>query len=203
MAKLPTREEIEAAEKALKPYHLALGEVAHAWNHMQEQLGRLFCLVSGLDDSMGMRIWHVLKSDRSQRDLLEAATTAAARDDAWRKNFPKAKDDIDWLLKKVNAIADGRNSAVHAPMSAMMGGEAEITPLTWWGNPNAAKLRGKDILAEFEWYEKSADAIKTYAGEIRLALMRGQRTPWPGRPLLPTVKRRNGRPDRSHPAVTE
>jgi hypothetical protein len=65
MAKLPTSEEVEAAEKALEPYKLALGKVAHAWNHMQEQLGRLFCMVSGLDDSMGMSIWHALKSGRN------------------------------------------------------------------------------------------------------------------------------------------
>ena len=201
MAKLPTIEKIEAAEKALESYKLALGKIAHAWNHMQEQLGMLFCMVSGLDNSMGMGIWHALKSDRSQRDLLEAAIIAAEKDEEWKHDFPKAKKDIEWLLKKVDALADWRNSAIHAPMYS--GLELEVRPFTFWGNPNAAKLHGKDLFAHFEWYEHYADAIRLFASEMTLALMGRRRPnsawmPWPDRPLLPTVGQKSSHPDQSH-----
>jgi hypothetical protein len=203
MAKLPTLEEIEAAEAALQPYLLALGKVAHSWNHMQEQLGLLFCIITGLDKTMGMAIWHALKSDRSQRDLIEAAIEAASTDESWASSFPKAKDDIGWILKKVSNLTDGRNSAIPAPVFSLVGGEAELRPNTLLGNPNAAKLRGKDILAEFEWYERYFETIKRFAALVALALMchrrpDGARKPWPDKPLLPTVKQKSGHQDRNH-----
>jgi hypothetical protein len=209
MAKLPSNEEIEAAVTALEPYQLALGKVAHAWNHMQENLGMLFCGLSGLDDTMGLGIWHALKSDRSQRDLLEAAILAASLGEDFNSDFPTAKEDIEWLLKKVNALADGRNSAIHAPIFSLTSGEAEIRPLTIYRNPNAAKLLGKDILAEFEWYEAYFVAIRKYAAAICLALAsRHPATltslgPWPDRPLLPTVQRKRSHQDRSCQSAPE
>lgn len=208
MARLPTTEEIEAAEKALEPYKLALGKVAHAWNHMQEHIGLLFCEVADLHDSMGMAIWHALRSDRSQRDLLEAAAEVASITADWICDIPQAKADIDWLLKKVNALGDGRNSAIHAPILNMIGGEAELHPFTVFGNPNAEKLRGKDILAEFEWYESYFIALRRFAAQLTRALRWRRRPendpmPWPERPLLPTVRPRSGHQDRSHPSGTE
>jgi hypothetical protein len=195
MAKLPTKEEIEAAQKALEPYLLALGKVAHAWNLMQEQLGVLFCTVSSLETKMGMNIWHALKSDRSQRDLLDAAISAT--DDDWNQEFPKAKDDIMWILKKVGQLSEGRNSAIHAPMFSLIGGEPEIRPMTIFQNPHAAKLLDKDLLAEFEWYEKYFDSLRVFAGTAHVALLMKPAS-WPDRPLLPTVKQKSGRRDHSH-----
>lgn len=208
MPRLPTAEEIEAAEKALDPYKLALGKVAHAWNHMQEQMGLLFCVVSGLDNSMGMGIWHALKSDRSQRDLLEAATVAASDDEEWTEDFPNAQEDIKWILKKIQVLADGRNSAIHAPIFSHVGEEPEIRPFTFYKNQNAARLLGKDIIAEFEWYESYFNTIKVFAAEMTLALMGRRRPnsawmPWPDRPPLPTVRQRSSRQGRHHPPPQE
>src|SRR5215204_399962 len=129
MAKLPTKEDIDKARIHMDAHYLALGRVANDWNHMQEQLGLLFCAVAGLDNFMGMRIWHALKSDRSQRDLLEAATIAASDDDEWQKSFPKAKEDIEWILERVNARSDGRNSAIHAPVFVRYGDDAGVVPM--------------------------------------------------------------------------
>jgi hypothetical protein len=200
MPRLPTKEEIERADKALEPYKLALGKVAHQWNHMQEQLGLLFCEVSGLDASTGMSIWHALKSDRSQRDLLEAANVAASATEYWITNLPKAKDDIEWLLSKVNALADKRNNAIHAPIFAPIGAEPEIKPLTFFGNPNAKKLVGKDIFREFQWYENYFNAVTRFAASITMALGShqnpvGSPMSWPDRPDLPTVGQKNSRQD--------
>lgn len=170
---------------------------------MQEQLGVLFCMVAGLNDSMGMAIWHALKSDRSQRDLLEAATEAAAEDKEWTSDFPKGKEDINWILKKVNNLTDGRNSAIHAPVLTIVGDVPEIRPLTLYGNPNAERLRGKDIFAEFEWYEKYFDTLQLFAAEISLALI-GRGRPnsawmtWPDRPLLPTVQQKRDPQGHNH-----
>jgi len=197
MAKLPSEEQLKAAENALTSYHLALGKVAHAWNIMQEQLGMLFCEVAGLDRTMGMGIWHALKSDRTQRDLLEAALTAASRNEEWSRRFPKAKSEIEWILWKIKARAEDRNSAIHAPVSVPFGStEATVKPLMWNGNPLARNLGDKDILAEFEWYVAYFRAIRMYAGQITHYLCGG--AAWPDRPTLPTVKQRSGPQDHSH-----
>ncbi len=207
MARAPTKKESEVGSKALEPYLLALGKVAHSWNHMQEQLGILFCRVAGLDDIMGMAIWHALRSDRSQRDLLQAAIDATEYFSDWTLDFPKAREDISWTLKKVNALGDGRNSAIHAPVLNFTRGVAGLRPFIFTGNPNAEKLQGKDILAEFEWYEAYFTVIMRYAIDIERALLR-RRAPdeprsWPDRPLLPTVKQKSGRQDRSRPNETK
>ncbi|MBR0993804.1 hypothetical protein JQ580_24060 [Bradyrhizobium japonicum] len=204
MAKLPTEKEIAAAKAALEPYMLALGKVAHSWNHMQEQLGLLFCMITGLDDSMGMGLWHALKSDRSQRDLLQAALEVAAADSEWSDDFPKAKEDIEWILKKVNSLTDNRNSAIHAPVFSFIGATPQIGPYTMHGNPNASKLQGKDIFTEFEWYEGCFVVLRRFAAEATLALMgqgrpNSESMPWPDRPLLPTVGKRSDHLDQVHP----
>lgn len=186
MAKLPDTDEIDLATKAFEPYFMALGKVAHAWNHLHEELGRLFCLVTGLDNSMGMSIWHALKSDRGQRDLLSAAMAAATSDEDWTGRFPKAEDGVRWVLKETNKLANQRNDAIHAPCSVIYGdGGFEIFAFSFSGNPKAKNLRDKDILMEFLWYESSADTIKHHVREIQFALS-DPRVRWPENPLMPT-----------------
>ena len=40
-----------------------------------------------------------------------------AVDDDWVAKYPKAVEDICWLLHKANGVADQRNDAIHAPCS--------------------------------------------------------------------------------------
>jgi hypothetical protein len=199
MAKLPDLSDVGALNLAWAPYIILLGKVAHAWNHLQEGIGRLFCLVSGLCPSIGLAIWHSSKSDRAQREMLEAALSARAADEDWAQKHPKAVEDIRWLLNKTNAVADQRNDAIHAPCSlGIEGRELEIIPIAFYGNPRAKKLRGKDILSEFAWYENSADTLKSFAREIESALMEPTRDPWPNRPQMPTLEQFRRRKEPRH-----
>jgi hypothetical protein len=172
-----------AASTALDPYFIALGRVAHAWNHLHEDLGKVFCAVSHLELDIGMAIWHGLKSDRSQRDILLAAAKASDQNEDWSKQHPGASDGIIDLLNKTNALADHRNNAIHAPCSVAItsdGTDLEIVPVTFFGNDKAKRLRGK-----FEWYEKSADVLRIHAVECRFALDM-KFSSWPEKPLMPT-----------------
>jgi hypothetical protein len=197
MAKLPTNEEVDAATAAFKPYFTALGEVAHAWNHLQEEFAHLFCIVAGLDNSMGSAIWHSLVSDRAQREMVRAAVNVAASDEDWVKKFPQVRGDIEWALDKADCIAERRNRAIHAPCSVGIGaGDFEIIPWSFFGNRLAKKLVGKDVLHEFKWYEESANTLKQFVREAHVALFNG-RSPWPDKPRMPTVQRKNNPQD--HP----
>jgi hypothetical protein len=187
MVKLPVTEEVDAATAALEPYFSALGRVAHSWNHLHEELGKLFCSVSDLELHHGMAIWHKLKSDRSQRDILQGAISARAQEEDWTQHRPNVVEAIGDLLNEVNTLADRRNNAIHAPCSAALDGNSkdfEIVPITFFGNDKARRLIGKDILEEFRWYERSANALKIYTTNCRLAV--DARLMQPEKPPLPT-----------------
>jgi hypothetical protein len=191
MVKLPTNEEIDAATAAFEPYFAALGQVAHAWNHLQEEFAELFCSVTGLGNSMGLAIWHSLRSDRAQREMVRAAIRAAAADEGWTEKFPQARQDVEWALDEANRIAERRNRAIHAPCSVAVGVEDfEIVPWAFSGNRLAKKLVGKDVLQEFKWYEESAKTLKQYIREAHVVLFNG-RTPWPDKPQMPNPPPKN------------
>lgn len=172
-------------EQAFEPYFLALGKVAHEWNHMQEELGKLFCTVVGLGESMGMTLWHSLRSDLAQRQMLVAAAGYMDDDEDWRAKFPKAAEAIADLVEDINRFSNKRNAAIHAPCSVILDeGELEIIAVSFSRNPNAQKLRGKDILAEFDWYERKADAYRRHVRDLAFALS-DARVPWPDKPVWP------------------
>jgi hypothetical protein len=177
----------------IQPYVMALGKVAHAWNYLQEALGQLFCAVTGLEsDNTGQAIWHSTPNDRAQREMLKAAINASNHR-RLTKDLPKAKDDIPWLLNQADKLAEDRNNAVHAPMAVTTDGKTvEIIPAAYYGNPRARKLAGKDILAEFEWYEHRADTLTRFARAIRTAITTDA-APWPDRPQMPTLRQKKTR----------
>jgi hypothetical protein len=187
MARLPTSDEIDAATAALEPYFAALGRVAHSWNHLHEELGKLFCSVSGLELHHGMAIWHKLKSDRSQRDILTGAINARAQESDWAESRPRAAEAIINLLNETNALAERRNNAIHAPCSVAIHGnrkDFQIVPVSFFGNDKARRLVGKDIIEEFNWYERCANTLKKHATDCRLAV--DARLSSPEKPLMPT-----------------
>jgi hypothetical protein len=183
----------DAVDAKMKPYVMALGKVAHAWNYLQEALGQLFCSVTGMDNHMGQTVWHSVTSDRAQRGLLRAAIMAATHK-RLTSDFPTAKEDILWLLDKADRVGEQRNNAVHAPMATSINNrDIELIPMFYHGNPRAHKLVGKDILAEFEWYEKSADALTIFAREAQTAIISASPA-WPDRPQSPTLQQKPDTP---------
>lgn len=185
MAKLPTDAEISAGQAAFEPYFAAVGKVVHAWNQLQEQLGILFCVVVDVPREVGLSIWHANANDGAQRRMLRDAVPFI--DQSKLDAFPAAVRDLKWLLGKADIVADRRNSAIHAPCSIGPGenGELEIQP-DFGMNPRAKKLRGTQVLQEFEWCANCADALRRFArsADVALAL---EGYAWPDRPPLPSL----------------
>lgn len=193
MAKLPSEEQVNELTAAFEPYYAAVGRTAHAWNHLQDELANLFADLTELD-SLGLALWHALKSDRTQRDVLEAAAKAKGEDEEWLSGFPKAKDDILWLLARANELADKRNDAIHAPCTiGIASGQIEIVPSSFFGNPRARKLQGKQILNEFAWYEERADVLRNFAVALGSCLRRHDTRTWPERPRTPELRQDSNR----------
>ena len=92
--------------------------------------------------------------------MLRAAVNANSG--RWDK-LPKALDDLKWLRDRADELADHRNDAVHAPCSIyILDWGAEMGPAYFAAanprvkNLNAKNLKGKQLIAEFDWCEKYA-----------------------------------------------
>lgn len=175
-------------DRAFAPYALEIGHLARSWNQLQENLCLIFTRVVRADNTnIGQAIWYALASDRTQRDILKAACNAFGAIDT--RNRSTALDDIDWLLAKVNEVADQRNAAVHLPF--MVGRdtatkEMVIMPHYFSNNRFSRKLKDRDdVLKELFYYRVKSDYLKDYAIAIWFALAMSERQ-WPSKPSLPT-----------------
>src|SRR5580704_7160746 len=82
------------SDPAFRPYVGALGQLALSWNALHETMAFLFCSVMGGGYSnQFLAVWHALKSDRSQRDILLAATESHMNP----AYSPQFVSDIKWL----------------------------------------------------------------------------------------------------------
>lgn len=194
MTKNPTEGKVEIATSTLES-HLALYKADEAWNHMRANLGLLFCRISGLDDRIGVGIWRSLKSDRIQDLLLEAAVTAASADGKFASECPKAKEDIIWLIERLNSLAGDRYRAIKAETVRLASGGNDIRPPLVRENQNRTEMRGEVVVSESDRYGASVSAIRDFAAAISTALACrhfnefGFFGPWPDRPLLSHVSR--------------
>ena len=183
-----SHKEAQAAE-AFEAYCLAVGRVAHAWNYLQQKLGQLFVFVTKTEPAIALSIWYSTDNDRAQRNMLNAAILAT-KDDSWLPRLPSAKSDLLWVVDRVNAIADLRNNAIHAPASLLTdsNGPSMKASLEGYinGHPRARRLWGKNLLTEFDWCEKSAEALSRFIGHAAVSL-NDDEWPWPERPSLPTL----------------
>lgn len=194
-------------EQLLAPYRYALGEAALEWNKLQETLGLLFGTiiqpVYPMMPSIALAVWHSIKSDRTQRDILSAAANARFTDA--EKTFTQAKADIKWLLDEVNKLADSRNNVVHSPMVVMgfaTQGEPEktvvrVSGFDMYGNPRATALnKQQDILGFFAWSSECSKIFDLFTQNLIVALIRS--SAWPSRPQLPNRGQKKTHPSQHH-----
>ncbi len=190
-----------------RPYVTAIGQVALAWNDLQESLKGLFWTILSPFPVAGDRVdytplwvWSSIKSDRSQRDMLMAASQKSQRD--W--NRPSARDDIKWILDRAESLEQSRNDAIHSPLfsakKSLWGIQADaskresVAPAYWLFNPRAVSLAKRDtLLGEFRFCRDTAIVLSDYAQAVDGALV-NQNRPWPERPKLPNRGQKRSRP---------
>lgn len=175
---------------------LAIGRVAYTWNGLHESLAYLFWAVLKIENGViPFSIWHSVGSDRTQREMLLAATKASG--------FAKAtEDEIIWLLKHTLNLAENRNNALHAPIWVLTNLNGHVVePNDLFLNPRAKKLRGKDLLIELEWYAATAETLMGFAHGIAHSISLSAQHSLPQRPLLPSLgqKSQKGSPRKKPP----
>jgi len=166
-----------------RPYVIALGQVALAWNGLHEALALLFCAVMGGGVvNQFLAVWHALKTDRAQRDILRAATNSITQG----TTRPTLVDDVLWLCSRADSLEDTRNDIVHSPLWGYQRGPDEIIvmPVIGLGHTRAQKLFERNLLADFRWCRDAALLLTKFAGEMDRALS-DDTLPWPERPAWP------------------
>lgn len=172
-----------------EPYVTAIGKFALAWNELQYNLCELFSIVTlerrpmagDMVNRVPTRIWYSIKSDRSQRDMLEAAVINSRLSEG--NDLAKSGK---WLCDKVGELENRRNDILHSPLILYHKGTSSraIIPNTFSGNPRAKSLAGTDnLLDEFRSACQNAILLSDYAQGLVSALL-NSRSPWPNKPSL-------------------
>jgi hypothetical protein len=142
---------VSYTHKAFRPYALALGQLTLAWNDLHQSLAMLFCSVMGGGFvSPYLSIWHALKSDRAQREILMAAMQAQFLNGG----SEQLHSEIVWICKRADVLEEERNNALHSPLwgaDYRGGAPLKVVPVVGLGHVRANKLLGKNLLTEFRW----------------------------------------------------
>ena len=207
MSKIPSRHQrkrvrypgasLPFTDKAFIASAIALGQLALAWNGLHEVLSLLFCNVMGGGVvNQPLAIWHALKVDRAQREILLAALENHTRG----AYPPKFETDIEWICNRADALEDIRNDALHSPLWASEHSpkKAVVAPFVELGHVRARKLLNKNLLAEFRWCRDAAILLADFAYEVDRSLSDHMR-PWPNRPAWPARPGTNTQ--KQHPPV--
>ena len=197
-------EPVSYSHPVFRPYTAALGQIALAWNGLHSQLALLFCTMMGGGYSNNfLGIWHALKNDGAQRDiLLAAARESRSHREHKTEEGRRVYEEIKWLHGQARAISDARDDALHTPLWGEDGARRRVLPVTGLGHVRAQKLMDasvtRGLLAEFRWCRDAALVLTDYAFEMDNWLTGRSRKPWPDRPSLPNRGRTKSDP-RSRP----
>ena len=173
-------------EKVFGPLATEIGWVAYEWNRLQSALAELFNdVLETKSGAVGYSVWHSLKSDLSQREMLRAAANYHVVTDSEKKAFCET---VVALLNKVNDLSRKRNDALHVPLIFVHTATGlEIETLAFFGSPQARNLDSKNLIEEFRWYRKSLAVLAGYAEELHYALRFPEHYPLRPIPALPAL----------------
>ena len=190
--------------KSVRPYAIAIGQAALAWNDLIESLGDVFCAINSAPTVVSMAIWASIGNDRTQIKMLKAAAEAVAI----VKTF-NLYGEVEWITKESFALADARDTIVHSPLISLTNTKDEnisrVEPAISRGHRRARQLLNKDLLSEFKWCRDTARRLAWYSAWLSIALSYKE-SALPDRPLLPNrgqrkTPRRQNRPRKAGHAL--
>jgi hypothetical protein len=166
MTKDPGVESWEEHEKRarseMSKHAEALGHVALAWTRLHEIMAFIFSqLLRPVPEERAWAIWHSIKNDRAQRDMLLALATVALPNNGGRFKA------IKWAVDKLGPLENSRNDALHSPYVVLHGDDrAMVISNDLTGNKRAENLAGRDLGIELESYDKKFTAVADYLWEV-------------------------------------
>jgi hypothetical protein len=184
-------------ERQFKPLAVEIGWIAYEWNRLQETFAELFIDVLGSDPAIALKVWHSLRSDLAQREMLRAAVDHKAA--TATPEFKPIWAEILWLIKEATDLSMKRNDALHVPFVFITHPDKiEVLPLYFLGNPKAKKLATREVLKEFQWYRASGAVLADYAMSLHYAVTEPEIFPSRGRPVMPSLGQKPPPKRRTH-----
>jgi hypothetical protein len=189
-------------EDELRPYALAVGQVALAWNDLYEIMAQLFCTLSGGGwVSKHLAVWHSQTMDRPKRELLRATVEYLTADEEAR--FPKMRESVIWIADEAQRLEDARNNTVHLPLVLLRGGALtqaarergikvpDVMVHTLNNHPRAKRMLQKNLLGEFRRCRAKILALRDFTYNVDRALCAAH-APWPDIPGSPNPRAKSG-----------
>lgn len=186
----------ESSLKLLEPIATKVGMLVIEWNDMCETFGSLFAAIMHPRDPISWRaiaVWNSIVSDKTQRDMLQAAAKAWASIDEAQAAAPKLGDDVEWLCGRANSLSDQRNNFVHSPMTFRLVDNVQtaVVPSTFFNHPRASRLEDRDLIEDLNKFIEYAERLKLFARNIQASIQFGPTVhPWPDRPGLPALRQK-------------
>ena len=181
-------ESLSISHPAFRPYAIALGQIALAWNGFHGTLAVFYCTIMGGGfANQHLAVWHAIRNDRAQRAIL----LAAARDSfGYDSDLGKTVTaEIKWINSQADTIEDGRDNALHSPLWARpaTGQKPIVSAVTGLGHVRAKKLAAskRGLLAEFRWCRDAALVLTDYVADMDDVLTGRSQKSLPQRPRLP------------------
>lgn len=186
-------------QAAARKYARQIGEIALAWNHLQDALFTVFFALT-TDGSIEDRhrkhwlshgIWHSFQSDKAQREmLLELAKKHPGVSPAF---FERLK----WAVDRTAELGAYRNAVVHTPVKYVSWqGEIIANPATSSARTGAVeRLKVQPVSGNWRRARGDILVVADYCNALRLLLLQGAKRPaWPNKPALLTLPRKGGTP---------
>ena len=176
-------------DTAAKPYAEAIGQLIMSWNTMQDSFCTLFCILMESNKlGKALAIWHAIKNDRSQRELVKAIAPHCS---VLQKD-KKAIELISWAVKCADATGSHRDDAAHSPYAIQIAEPVELTTNFALGHPKAINLKDIDLLDEFKRIRHNAGQITCFVYHLTqyVSNLKSGEKPWPlpQKPSLQTTR---------------
>lgn len=183
---------VDFIDRLLQKHRADVGNVAVAWNSLQNNLSKLFAVIATPDShSIGYAAWNAVRSDRYQRDML-AETAKAVHAEA------PALKELQWVLGQLDNLESKRNATIHAPYNIILNnGVISVIPDNLTNNRLAQQLIGKDMAKECANLSKTLNLLSIHCQRLMPHLRRDHWAsvgrPLPERPQLPRDEEREAR----------
>jgi hypothetical protein len=180
---------LDFKSETFRPYAQALGEATMAWNDFHMVLSCLFGVATRIPNKLAPdAMWNALKSDRAQREMLEALVGLNVIN---YKIWQRLRAEIEWVLKQATKLEDLRNNLLHSP--ALMDEFGEVFAWHHLGHKRAKHFAGKDVLQEAKYFYDTVIVLREYTETLIENLNLAPDGLLPGRPSLPNRGRPSGR----------
>lgn len=175
------RDLFKSASELMTAHATRIGHAVIAWNRLHDNLGVTFAdLINPDQQYIGLTVWHAMKSDSAQRDVLTAVIKTVLPDEN------KYRIDLCWILTETGKLSGHRNNYIHAAFISLIDdGGIKLIPDHFTGNRKAGKLVDTDLDRDLSMLEQDLSQLEVFLSRIRA--FHDYPPPhdaWPDRPQL-------------------